>query len=110
MAVTISSIAQLGEGKTRITVLLTAANDVFKFTANRPSQITVGAEGVSASDLTVQASNNGSDYYALPTAVAFAADGIKSIAVADLGFGFYQLLHEATNEDITATVVITEQR
>jgi hypothetical protein len=110
MAVTVSNTERLGEGKTRYTVVLTAQNDVFVFAATRPSQITLQGEGISASDLTMQASNNGTDYYAMPTATTLAADGLKSVATADLGYAFYRIIEETASESVTASIVVTEQR
>ena len=39
---------------------------------------------------TVQVSNDGSTYAALPTTVSFSAAGYKTVALADLGFRFLQ--------------------
>lgn len=105
-----ATISTLGPGKTVYTVTLTAQNDVYVFGTRRPSQITMQGEGISASDLTMQASNNGSDWYALPTATSLAADGLKSVATADLGYAYYRIIEETASESVTATVIVTEQR
>lgn len=53
--------------------------------------MSIQVEGRSAGTIDLQGSNNGSDFYALPTAVQLVADGIKSVAPADLGFRYYRV-------------------
>jgi hypothetical protein len=110
MATTITGVKALGDGKTRYTLTLAAQNDTFVFSAVNPTAISFQGEGISASDLTLQCSNDGENYYAMPTAATLAADGVKSVAVADLGFAFYRLIEETASETVTASLVITEHR
>ena len=53
----------------------------------------------------INGSNDGVNFVALPTAIALTADGVKSIALADLGYKHYQIaLTGATNPVLTAFV------
>ena len=109
MAVT-SSQDMPERGVTRIVATLTAQNDVLNFTMQRMSAMSIQAEGLSTAAVDLNASNNGVDYYALPTAVSLAADGIKSVAVADLGYLNYQILLKTASNTATVTVVGMAQR
>ena len=109
MAVT-SSQDMPERGVTRIVATMTAQNDVLNFTMQRVSAMSIQAEGVSAGDVELNASNDGTNYYALPTAITFAADGIKSIALADLGYLNYQIKLVTASEAVVVTVVGMAQR
>ncbi len=57
--------------------------------------------------LAINGSNDGTNFVALPTAVSLGADGVKSVALADLGFKWYQLaLTGSTNPAFTAYVAM----
>lgn len=58
-----------------------------------------------AGTVTGQASNDGTNFVALPTAVAFSALGLKVIAVADLGFRYYRFAYASM--DAGNTLVLT---
>lgn len=66
----------------------------------------VQVAGTMAGTVNIQGSNNGTAV-ALPTAVTFAAAGIKSVAPADLGFRYLHInvTNAVTTNDLTITVV-----
>lgn len=97
-------------GVVRIVATLTAQNDVLNFSMPRLSAMSVQAEGIATANVVIRASNNGVDYYALPTAVSLAADGIKSIAEADLGYLNYQIQLTTASDTVVVTVVGMAQR
>lgn len=69
---------------------------------------TFGAGG----SVTIHASNDGTNFVILPTAVTFTAAGIKSIALADLAFKFYRAALTAgdATTNLTLTAVATGLR
>lgn len=57
--------------------------------------------------LSLQGSNDGTNFAELPVAVALTANGIKSVAVADLGYAYYRIhLTGSTNPTLTAIVAM----
>ena len=56
--------------------------------------------------LNLQGSNDGVSYAALPTAISFTAAGMKSVALADLGFRFYRVIILVASPFATLTVTI----
>lgn len=97
-------------GVVRIVATLTAQNDVLNFQMPRLSAMSIQGEGISAGDIELHGSNDGTNFYALPTAVALAADGIKSVATADLGFLHYRITLITASETVVVTVVGMAQR
>ena len=60
-----------------------------------------------AGTLSLQCSNDRSNFYVLPTAVSITANGVASVALADLGYHHYRIhLTGSTNPTLTATVVL----
>jgi hypothetical protein len=58
-----------------------------------------------AGTLSLQGSNDGDNFFALPTAVSITANGVASVALADLGYRFYRIhLTGSTNPTLTAIV------
>lgn len=45
----------------------------------------------SAAVITLQGSDDGTNFAALPTSTALSATGVKSVATADLGFKYYRI-------------------
>jgi hypothetical protein len=52
---------------------------------------------VAAGTVALQASNDNSNFVAVPTAVSFSAAGIKSVAIADLGYRYYRIAFASMN-------------
>lgn len=97
-------------GMNVVAVTLSAANDAVTFQMPRLSAMSIQVEGITTAAVALQASNDNSNFYALPTAVSLAADGIKSVAVADLGYRYYKILMTGASEAATVTVVGMEPR
>ena len=94
------------------TVVVTATantdNDSYDFQLrSSPIAMSLHAQGADFGSGTaaVQGSNDGTNFAALPTAVSLTANGIKSIALADLGYSWYRIdLSGATNPTVSITV------
>lgn len=68
--------------------------------------MSIHVEGRSAGTIDLKGSNNGVDFYALPTPItSIVADGIASVAPADLGFRYYRV--EVTTAGAGEALVIT---
>lgn len=52
---------------------------------------------LAAGTVTIQGSNDGSTFVALPTATSFSAVGLKAVATADLGFRYYRAAFASMN-------------
>lgn len=109
MATTVSQ-TKIHPGVHKLSAVLTAQDDTVNFQMPRCAAMSIQAEGVSAGDIDLKASNDGTNFYALPTAITFAADGIASVALADLGYLHYQILLKTASESVTVTVIGMEQR
>ena len=108
MAATKSEQA-VNKGKYLLTATFTAQNDAVTFQPRRPSSMSIQATGAfTAATIDIQASNDGTTYAALPTAVSLSALGHKSVALADLGFRYYRVIQLAAGESHSAYVVWTE--
>lgn len=86
---------------------LTANNDVVNFTPNHSMRgMTIQVEGTfSAGTLALQGSNDGTTFYALPTAVSLTAAGVKSVAQLDLAYDVFRVtVTGATTPSLTVTV------
>jgi len=64
-----------------------------------------GTFGAGPGTITIKYSNDGITYFALSTAIAFAAAGLKTVAQADLGAMHYR--GEATSGDATTNITLT---
>ena len=88
-------------------IALTANNDAVTFRPNHAMRgMTVQAEGTfSSGTVALQGSNDGSTFYALPTAVSLTAAGIKSVAQLDLAYDYFKVIVTgATTPDLVVTV------
>ena len=59
-----------------------------------------------AGTIKMQCSNDGTNYADTPTAASLSGTGVKSIAVADLGYRYYQLDFASMNAGNTLTGAI----
>lgn len=59
-----------------------------------------------AGTVALQGSNDGSTFAALPTAVSFTGLGIKSVAVADLGYRHYRAAYSSMDAGNTLDLTI----
>jgi len=112
MATTINQ-TRLQEGLCVVNITATLQNDVVPFNMPRCSAISAQLTGtIGAANVSIECSNDGTNYVALPTAVVFAATGVKSIAPADLGFKYYRtnVTTGAPGGTLTLTIVGMEQR
>lgn len=108
MAVTTSFVRE-DAGKFNLTVAMTAQNDAQVFQPLRPLAMSIQATGAfTSATIDIQASNDGVTYAALPTAVSLNALGIKSVALADLGYKFYRVIQLAAAEAHSAYITWTE--
>ena len=101
------------EGVNRIVVTLSAENDVANFEMPRCTAISIQVSGTfNGSTLTLNASNDGVTYAVLPTTADLSAAGMMSVALADLGFRFYQLAVTVASPTgaLTCTVIGMEAR
>lgn len=114
MAQTVVNVAksrvELGVTQVVATIATTvdATGATADFTVERPTAMSVQAQSTNfnTKTLSLQASNDGVNYAALPTAVALTASGIKSVAVADLGYLFYRInIDGAPLATMTVTVI-----
>ena len=73
--------------------LTCTANFDFDFCPEHPLwAMAIGGDGNDgAGTLTLQASVDGTNFYALPTSVSLTAAGIASVARNDLGYPYYRL-------------------
>lgn len=84
----------------------TAENDAVVF--EMPRAFTMSIQGVGtfgSATLNIQASNDGTTYAALPTAVQLTTAGIKSVAQTDLAYRFYRVIMLSAAATLTAYVV-----
>ena len=112
MAVTYTN-DRLQRGVVREIITLTAQNDSQVLQIPRVTAMSIQASGTfGAATLDLQGSNDGVTYAALPIAISFAAAGIKSVALADLGYRFYRviILVAAPGGPLTATIIGMESR
>lgn len=112
-AIALSATTRLGQKVRRLRYVQSGANDGnVDFEAVRSLlSLTAQLRGtLGAGTVALQGSNDNSNFVALPTAVSFSAVGIKSVAVADLGFLYYRVAVASSNgsNDITLDVVIKE--
>ncbi len=96
-------------GKGYCKATFTAQNDAVVFQPKRPLAMSVQATGAfTTATIDIQASNDGTTYAALPTAVSLNAVGIKSVALADLGYQYYRVVQLVAAESHSAYVSWTE--
>ena len=97
-------------GKIVLTVTFTAQNDAVVFQPNRARAMSIQAIGAfTSATIDIQCSNDGTTYYALPTATSLNALGVKSVALADLGFNYYRVIQLVAGEAHTAVINWFEQ-
>ena len=94
-----------------IKVTTDATVDDFDYIFQAPAKLRAmsldGKGTFGSGTLSLQGGNNGTDFYALPTAVSMTADGIASVALADLGYRFYRIhFTGSTNPTLTAIVTL----
>lgn len=80
------------------------------FQMPRAEKITIQVAGTTSNEVvSVQRSNDGSNFVALGTAIAISAPGVASLARGDIGFRHYRLACQTgdATTDITITVVGT---
>ena len=93
-----------------VTVTATTAtdNDTYDFKPAHPMRaMSFHAQGSSfgAGTASLQGSNDGTNFFALPTAATTTANAIKSVSQADLGYKWYRIeLTGAT--DPTLTIIV----
>ena len=110
---TTSIAVRVAHGVLSLVATFTAQNDATVFEMPRVMAMSLQGSGTfGAATLDIQASNDGVTYAALPTAVSLSAAGIRSVAVADLGFRYYRVivLAAAPTGTLTATVIGMESR
>ena len=95
----------------RPAVIKVTATADFNYTINSPGRILAlslhGQGTFGGGTLSLRGSNDGTNFFALPTAVSMTASGIASVAPADLGYRFYDIqLTGSTTPSITAIVCI----
>lgn len=92
----------------KVTATADTDNDSYDFQLRgTPIAMSLHAQGADFGSGTaaIQASNDGTNFAALPTAVSLTANGIKSVALADLGYSWYRIdLSGATNPTVTISV------
>lgn len=101
-----ANVKVLHRGVTQITLTATA-NFSYVFQAPHGlSGMSLQSDGNDGGGtLVIQGSNDGVTFAALPTAVSLTAAGIASIAVADLGYCYYQVdLSGSTGPTLTCWV------
>lgn len=94
-----------------VKVTTTAAVDDFDYIFRAPNGIramSLQGDGTFGSGtLSLQGSNDGATFAELPTAVSLTVNGIKSVAVADLGYAYYRIhFAGSTNPTVTAIVAM----
>ena len=109
----LTTTTRLGQRVRRLRYTQSGANNGnVDFEAVRPLlSISAQLRGtIGAGAVALQGSNDNSTFVALPTAVSFTAVGVKSVAVADLGFLYYRVAVTAADasNDLTLDVVIKE--
>lgn len=96
-----------------VSATLSAQNDTVAFQVPRVTAMSLQVTGTfNGSTLALEASNDGTNYAALPTAVSLTAAGIKSVALADLGYLHYRLSLTVASPTgaLTATIIGMEPR
>lgn len=112
-AIALSSTTRLGMRVRRLRYVQSGASDGnVDFEATRPllAMSTQLRGTIAAGTVAIQGSNDNSTFVALPTAVSHSATGIKSVAVADLGYLYYRVAvaSAGAGNDLTFDVVIKE--
>jgi len=104
-------IQDLAAGKRQLVATFTAQNDAVVFQPERPVAMTLQATGTFANSATmsIQGSNDGVTYAELPTAALLSAVGIKSVALADLGYAYYRVVILVGASTLSAYVTWIEQ-
>jgi hypothetical protein len=108
---TTAAVTRPVTGVIQLTATFTAENDAVKFQFPRciaMSIQTIGTHG--SATINIQGSNDDTTYAALPTAVQLTTAGIKSVALADLGYRFYRVIELAAGAELTAIIVGMEAR
>lgn len=109
----LTTTTRLGQRVRRLRYTVSGANDGnVDFEAVRPL-LAISAQlrgSYTSGTVALQGSNDNSTFVALPTAVSFTALGIKSVAVADLGFLYYRVAASSmhASNDLTLDIVIKE--
>jgi hypothetical protein len=107
MATTIQQ-NRIAKGLIKIVITLTANDEAVAFTLPRCYAVglDIRSSDFGAGTLAVQAAPDGTNYLALPTAVASTATGLKSIATADLSFYNYRVILTGATAPAAFTITI----
>jgi hypothetical protein len=95
-----------------VTATTTTDDDVYNFRPEYPIRamtiLAIGGGGNNFGSGTVElkASNDGVTFFSLPTVKTITSDGIKSVAVSDCGFLWYQISLSGST-DPTLTIVVS---
>ena len=108
---TTAEFKRIQDGVFYLKATFTAQNDAVVFEMPRCLAMSIQGVGTFGSaTIDIQGSNDGTTYAALPTAVSLTVAGIKSVALADLGYKFYRVIELAASASLTAYVIGMEAR